>query len=712
MRRLPGVFGLGSFGGVLPHGVRAALPAAIDRRRSCRRRRPERHPAHRWRPARALHRERRDGIRAGRLHGYAARHLQARDYGCGRRQAGRGRGLPRACGAREMPVPFLYDAIYAMILAYLGAGALLAGLVLTAFSALLSFWAGWTENGVMIQVGRRAFYATAVMIFIAAVILETALLTHDFSLAYVTEHSDLSTPVALVAAAFFGGQEGSLLYWVLILAILGSASLLASSTLGPRLAAYAAGVMAVIVTFFLFVLVLVASPFDVLQITPPDGLGLNPVLRDGGMLIHPPVVLAGFASFAIPFSFAAAALLAGRSDAAWIAHTRRFALVAWGLQSAGLVLGMWWAYHVLGWGGYWSWDPVENVAFMPWLATPAYLHSSQVQERRGRLRGWNFGLVMLAFLLVVFGTFIVRSGIVPSVHTFAVSAIGPWFFGFLGVCLLFSVGLLAFRAADLKSHGDPAPAVSREGAFTLQNLLLIGVIVVVFWGTMLPLVSGMVGQQLVAGVRSLPALLGLPLALAVAVTVVYEYARAAGRWRLAGGGWSRAVALVMRRRRHYGAYLAHLGLAVLVVGLAASHFWQQEKDVTLVPGQQVTVAGYTVTYAGVQVRELADHSELVAAMSLGGQTLEPARATYAGLGGQSLTHVAISSSPIADVYVVLAGTNGDGSASFRIFVNPLVSWIWAGGAIIILGVLLGNAGERRVAVAPVAARVRSPVGAS
>jgi cytochrome c-type biogenesis protein CcmF len=217
---------------------------------------------------------------------------------------------------------------------------------------------------------------------------------------------------------------------------------------------------------------------------------------------------------------------------------------------------------------------------------------------------------------------------------------------------------------------------------------------------------------ILAGVRSLPALLSLPLALAVAGGVVYEYVRAAGRWRLAGGGLSRAVALVMRRRRHYGAYLAHLGLAVLVLGLAASHFWQQEKDVTLQPGQQVSVAGYTLIYAGVQNRELADHSELVAAMSLGSQTLEPSRATYAGLGGQSLTHVAISSSPIADVYVVLAGTNGDGSASFRIFVNPLVSWIWAGGAIIILGVLLGNAGERRLALAPVAARVRSPVGAS
>jgi cytochrome c-type biogenesis protein CcmF len=215
-----------------------------------------------------------------------------------------------------------------------------------------------------------------------------------------------------------------------------------------------------------------------------------------------------------------------------------------------------------------------------------------------------------------------------------------------------------------------------------------------------------------AGVRSLPALLAIPSAFAVASTALYEYARAIGRWRLAGGGWSRALALVARRRRHYGAYMAHLGLAVVVIGLAGSHFWQQEKDVTLQPGQQVSIAGYTLTYAGVQTRELADHSELVAAMRFGDQTLEPARATYAGLGGQSLTHVAISSTAMADVYVVLAGTNSDGSASFRVLVNPLVSWIWVGGAIIILGVVLGNAGARRAAFVPVASQVPSPVGAS
>jgi len=633
-----------------------------------------------------------------------------------------------------------------VILAYLGSGALLAGLVLAGFSALLSFWSGARENAVMVQVGRRAFYAAAAMVVIASAILETALLSRDFSLAYVVEHTDLSTPLALTAAGFYGGQEGSLLYWTLILGLLGSASLVASASLGARLAAYAAGILAAIVAFLLIVLVMVASPFDILPITPPDGLGLNPVLRDGGMLIHPPVVLAGFASFAIPFAFASAALLANRADAAWIAHTRRYALLAWSLQSAGLVLGMWWAYHVLGWGGYWGWDPVENVALMPWLATTAYLHSSQVQERRGRLKAWNFGLVMVAFLLVVFGTFIVRSGIVPSVHTFAVSAIGPWFFALLGVCVVFSIAVLSLRAGNLKSSAEPAAAVSREGAFALQNLLLLGVVAVVLWGTILPLVSGMFGREqvvdanyferaawplmvgvlalmaagpllpwrragpawlralrwpaaaalvvaivmIVLGARSLAALLSVPLAAAVAATCALEFARVIRK---------RSWTALTRQRRRYGAFLAHLGFAVLIVGIAASHLWQQEVDVTLQPGASASVGGYTLTYAGSEQRNLGDHTEVVALMGFGDQTLEPARATYAGLGGQSLTHVAISTTPVADVYVILAGTNPDGSASFRILYNPLVSWIWAGGIVIILGVILGNAGApRRVAV--------------
>lgn len=626
-----------------------------------------------------------------------------------------------------------------MILGYLGAGALLAGLVLADFSAALSFFAGWRQAEVLAQIGRRAFYAAAVMVALAATCLEVALLTHDFSLAYVAEHTDLATPTALVAAGFYGGQEGSLLYWTLILALLASASLVAGRALGLRTLAYATGILASIEAFFLFVLAVVASPFDLLSVTPPDGLGLNPVLRDGGMLIHPPVVLAGFAAFAVPFAFACAALMAGGAGAAWISHTRRFALLAWTLQGAGLLLGMWWAYHVLGWGGYWGWDPVENVALMPWLATTAYLHSSQVQVQRGRLRTWNFALVILAFLLVVFGTFIVRSGIVPSVHTFAVSAIGPWFLAFLGVCIVFATGLLALRGGQDVKTAEP-PVVSREGAFLLQNLLLLGAVAVVFWGTILPLVSGMLGAQrvvgapyyeraaaplfaglvallaagpllpwrharrpvlkalrwpaaaaalvavvlLVNGVRSPGPLIALPLAAGAIATVLTEFARAAVR---------RPRALLVQRRK-YGAHLAHLGLLVAVVGIAASQFGQQEKDVTLRPGQEVTVAGHTLTYTGSEQHELADHTELIAGLRLGDQTLQPSRAVYAGLGGQALTHVAITTTPAADVYVVLAGTGQDGSASFRIFVNPLVTWIWAGGMILILGVVLGNLGRR------------------
>src|SRR6266571_265378 len=490
MRRLPDLLRLRRFQRVLPHRLAAARSSSRGRRAGGRRG-AERCAKKQGRAARDVQREGRHGVDAGGVHGHAARHLPTRHHRRRRGQAGRRRSVSRPDAAREVPVALLDAALHPMILGYLGAGALLAALVMGGFSALLSFWAGWRDTDVFIQVGRRAFYAAAAMTAIAAVLLEVALVTHDFSLAYVVEHTDLSTPIPLVAAGFYGGQEGSLLYWTLILGVLGSASLFASARIGARVAAYAAGILALILSFFLF---------DLLSITPPDGLGLNPVLRDGGMLIHPPVVLAGFASFAIPFAFACAALLAGRADAAWIRHTRRFALLAWSLQSAGLLLGMWWAYHVLGWGGYWSWDPVENVALMPWLATTAYLHSSQVQETRGRLRTWNFGLVILAFLLVVFGTFIVRSGVVPSVHTFAISAIGPWFLGFLGFCIAFSGVLLTARSGSLGAATTrPAAAISREGAFVLQNVLLIGVIAVVFWGTVLPLVSGMFGLERVVG---------------------------------------------------------------------------------------------------------------------------------------------------------------------------------------------------------------------
>src|SRR5205085_7614776 len=334
-------------------------------------------------------------------------------------------------------------------------------------------WAGVRRDAGLARVGRRGLYAAAAAVVLASGALESALLGHQFELAYVTEHTDRSLSWPLLASSFYGGKEGSLLYWTLVLTVLGSVAVAAAGRSGVRLRAYATAILAALAGFFLALLVFLASPFDLLEITPTDGLGLNPVLRDGGMLIHPPFLLAGFSSFAIPFGFALATLLARNASPAWIRHTRRVALLAWGLQSTGLVLGLWWAYHVLGWGGYWGWDPVENVALLPWLVSTAYIHSSQIQERRGMLKGWNQGLVVAAFLLAVFGTFVVRSGVIQSVHSFAISPIGPWFLAFLAVAVLAAGLLLAVRAPLLRGDRSLESSVSREGAFLLQNLLFV-----------------------------------------------------------------------------------------------------------------------------------------------------------------------------------------------------------------------------------------------
>jgi cytochrome c-type biogenesis protein CcmF len=637
-------------------------------------------------------------------------------------------------------------------LALAGAAAILAGLVLAVIAAGASYYGGWREQAASALVGRLALYGVAATLLLAAAVLEAALLTHDFTLVFVASHTDRATDPALLAASFYAGQEGSLLYWALVLSVLGSVSIAAARQ--GRVQAYASGVLASVLGFYLVVLALVASPFSVLAATPHDGIGLNPVLRDGGMLIHPPFLLAGFSSFAIPFSFAMAALMAGTPSATWIRHTRRVALLAWGLQSVGLVLGMWWAYHVLGWGGYWGWDPVENVALLPWLVSTAYIHSSQVQERSGQLKGWNYGLLIAAFLLSIFGTFIVRSGVVPSVHSFAVSPIGPWFFGFLCVAVVFSGTLLALRSDLLRSERGIPAVVSREGGFLLQNLVLVAIAVAVFWGTVLPLVSGLLtGREMVVGASFYDRVAGplfLILLLLLAAGPLLPWSRAGRPWLralrwpsgaatagliglllagvrnpaalAAGGALAGAAAAAVtgllrgrfdpRHRRRYGAYLAHLGIAIAAAGLTGSQLFQQQVQAVVHPGQTVRVGSYTLHYEGVQAEAGGDSIRQVATLRLGDETLQPYRVAYPSLGGQSLTRVAIRSTPIEDLYVVLAGTEPDGTAAFAVFVNPLVTWIWAGAALLILGVLIANFGPARIALPqPVPAPLREPARA-
>ena len=656
-----------------------------------------------------------------------------------------------------------------MLLADLGAGALLAALALAVFATLVGFLSGARELPLQALVARRALWAASGAVVLASVVLEVAFLSHDFVIAFVAEHSDLATPVPLLAAGFYGGQEGSLLYWTLVLAVIGGLSL--AGTGAGRLPAYATGVLGFILSFFLLVLNFVASPFQLLGFVPADGTGLNPLLRDGGMLIHPPFLLAGFASFVVPFAFAIAGLLAGRADSAWIAHTRRLALLAWGLQSTGLTLGMWWAYHVLGWGGYWGWDAVENVALLPWLVTTAYIHSSQIQERRGMLKAWNHGLVIAAFLLAIFGTFVVRSGIIQSVHSFAISAIGPWFLGFLAFAVVASGFLLAVRAPLLTSERSFESSISREGAFLLQNLLFAGLAFAVFWGTVLPLVSQLYNGRtavvgvafyervtgplfllllallavgpllpwrragtawlrtlkwpltaavaalaalLAAGVREIAPLLAAPALAAGATTSVMEHVKGARFAARLPGPWAGAAArLAIRNRRRYGAYLAHLGIVVAAAGFAGSHFWQQEKQVVLRPGESVSVAGYNLTLEGRTVVTNGHEAVHRAVLDLSdGDRLIAGRTVYADFGGQSSTQVAIRSTALEDLYVVLGDSTDPTAANLTIFVNPLVGWIWAGAALVVLGTIAGSWPGRGRApeLAPVATRRRVLAG--
>jgi cytochrome c-type biogenesis protein CcmF len=642
-----------------------------------------------------------------------------------------------------------------MLLADLGTGFLLGGLILVLFSGGAALRAALADEEPRARLARSAFYGTAVAVAAASAVLAAALLGHDFSIAFVTSTTDRSMSAPLLLASFWGGQEGSLLYWALLLTLLGSVAL-SSAGRSPRLAAFANVFLAGIAAFLLVVLVFVASPFELLPVTPADGLGLNPVLRDGGMLIHPPLLLAGYSSFAIPFCFAMASLAAGRLDRGWLALTRRYALLAWGLQSVGLALGMWWSYHVLGWGGYWEWDPVENAALMPWLATTAYLHSAQVQERRQALRAWNYGLVIVSFLLTVLGTYIVRSGVLPSVHSFAVSPIGAWFFGFLALCVAVSGAMLALRSQVLVSPQRVERVASREGAFLVQNVLLAALCAAILWGTLLPLLTGMLGAPLgvgpayfdrvaapfflallalmaagplarwggkgpwarslrwpvvawalalagllAAGVRQPWALLALPLVAAGLATCAREYWRGARTLRrLAVSSSGRALRALAGQRRRYGAFLAHVGILVVAAGLVGSNVWHQQREVTLRPGQSVSLGGHTLVYEGTFRRLEGDHVAVVARVRLDGSAqLKPSIVTYPSAGDDRVDRAAIQTSVWGDIYVVLVGLQGQ-RASLNLFDNPMVAWIWAGAAIMVGGMLLGNLRRPRLLPEP------------
>src|SRR5918999_2184037 len=373
----------------------------------------------------------------------------------------------------------------------LGRAALIVCLGLAVYAVVAGAIAARTRRRRLGESAENAILASFLAALVASGVLLTALLRHDFSLVYVWRHTSLELPRPYTISAFWGGQEGSLLLWLLVLTGYAAAAVLFNRRRAPDLVAWVVPVLGGATAFFAIVLVFVASPFAT-QVAPPDGAGLNPSLQNPYMVAHPPMLYLGYVGLTVPFAFAMGALLSGRLDERWLVATRRWTLVAWTALGIGQLLGAHWAYEEVGWGGYYAWDPVENAALMPWLAATAFLHSVMIQEKRGMLRVWNVVLVLLAFSLSLFGTFLTRSGIVSSIHSFTQSSIGPWFLAFICVVVLGSLGLLFARLPLLRAQTRLESLVSREATFLYNNLLLVALTLTILWGVAYPILHELV----------------------------------------------------------------------------------------------------------------------------------------------------------------------------------------------------------------------------
>jgi cytochrome c-type biogenesis protein CcmF len=564
-------------------------------------------------------------------------------------------------------------------MAGVGSACLTVGLFSALYAAGASLYGVRRGGRAWVASGRRAIYSTAALMVAAVVVLQSAFLRSDFSYALVAEGSSTDTPTFYKVTAMWATQDGSLLLWAFLLSLFSSAVLLVTRRSLREIAPYATAVLGVVAGFFLVLMVGWENPFDTLANPPAEGNGLNPLLRHPAMMIHPPMLYTGYVGFAIPFAFAVGALITRHTGADWIRATRRFALVAWIFLGTGVMLGALWSYTELGWGGYWAWDPVENASLMPWLIGTAFLHSVMVQEKRGMLRVWNVSLICATFVLALIGTFLVRSGILDSIHAFGASTIGLQFLVFIGLVVAFSVGLIVARLPDLRSEARLDSLLSREAFFLLNNLVLVGLCLVIVWGTFFPLISeALTGKEasvgppwfnrlttplalvlvLLSGIgpllawrRVTPAglrrVLVAPASFTVAVllvllalsdaadspaslamfclvafvlaTVAQEFWRGASARRTATGE-PRPRALVRlagRNRRRYGGYLVHAGIAVLFLGVAASSAFHDQRDVRLSPGQSFRVGDYTVSYRKASAKLGGDRAGTGAPISLG-----------------------------------------------------------------------------------------------
>ena len=640
-----------------------------------------------------------------------------------------------------------------------GQMALLIAFLAAIYVVVASFLGAYRRIPELTVSGRYSFYSIPVLLAISTIALVYAFVRSDFTVRYVAENSNLAMPKAYTWVAFYAGNSGSLLFLTIVFSVLATLAVLSIRKKLPYTAPYATGIMAVVLVFFLGIMVFLANPLERLAITPADGQGINPLLVHFGMFIHPPMQMTGLIVVAIPFSIAMGALLSGRGGRDdWVDLGRLWGMISWLILTVGLLLGSWWAYTILGWGGYWAWDPVENSALLPWLAMTAFVHSIMVQKRRGMFRMWNIVLIIVAFTLAQMGMFINRGGPVPSVHSFAQSSMGWLFLGFMAFTLIGSLAAFVWKMNTLKSRENLDSMLSRESAFLAQNVLFLVVAFVTLWGTIFPvfskaaqdvtltvgapffnLINGPlllgivflmgVGPLLpwrrattrnlvralkyplavavitgailyIVGFRQTPALLAMATFAMVTTGIVHEWIRGTRARHRKGESYPVAFGrLLSGNRPRYGGYVVHLAIIMLAVGATASSFYSVQRDVVMSPGDTSTLGQYTFRYIGVNQTTYPDRQEDVAEFEVfAGDKylgiLKPFRAIYPDFR-IAATRGAIRSPPIEDFYIVPSQFNEDGTAVFRVLINPMVWWMWASGPLLVLGVLLALSPQRQ-----------------
>ena len=657
-------------------------------------------------------------------------------------------------------------------MADLGSITLLIALALAAYAALASIMGRLTNIPALVDSARNANYAIVLVLAISMVSLVGLFLDNNFQVKYVAEHSNLAMDRIYTWVAFYSGNEGSLLYIAFALSLLSALALLLAPRGSRDSLAYTNGVLMIVLTFFLAVMAFMANPFAELEVAPTDGQGINPLLTHPGMFIHPPVMMAGLVAVTLPFAFALGSLLEGKTEDEWVDAGRVWGIVTWALLGSGLLLGAWWAYTILGWGGYWTWDPVENAGFMPFVGLTAFIHSIMVQKRRGMFRMWNIVLINVAFGLALYGMFMNRGGPVPSVHSFGASSLGWVFLMFTGLGVVVPFTVFFLRYSSLKSARTLESSLSREAAFLVNNLLLLAIAFVTLWGVVYPLVSELVtgttitvsepfynqvnGPLLLAlifvmgigpllpwrhatlktlgrailvpgsfslgvmvvlvviGVRKPYPVAAFGLCSMVAAGILIEWGRGTMSRHRQGDNYAAGfLKLISANRPRYGGYIVHLAVILLGLGVVGSSFYGTQRDLILAPGESAQIGEYEIKFLDTSITGKSDRTEYVSTVeaSKGGDYLGTltARRTFYPEFSMSSTRASIRSTPVEDFYVIPSEVLDDGSTGFRVFVNPLVWWMWIAGPIFILGTVVALWPQRSPAPAYVREKLPRPV---